>query len=213
MMARAVPLSDTANNERPRKRLLAGFEHLKAGDLEAARETFAKIIDANPNALAAHLGLGRVYFQENDLQGAMQCCEQVLARDPKSSRAKILMARVREALGDYDAAVRDYQEAIIIDPSAAVAQRRLSEISAQNGNYEEALDRLRTILEQIPRTSPRVYCSPVCWNVPAKRRKRRPNCSAYWIWSPTDGLRPIGWRNCICVPEKQVKRGRYWRKP
>lgn len=150
VMARANPSSDPTNNERPRKRLLAGFEQLKAGDLEGARETFAKIIGANPNAVAAHLGLGRVYLLENDLQAAMQCCEQALARDPKSARAKILMARVREALGDYDAAVRDYQEAIVIDPLAAVAQRRLSGISAQSGNYEEALGRLRVLLQQNP---------------------------------------------------------------
>jgi tetratricopeptide (TPR) repeat protein len=141
---------DPSNNERPHKRLLAGFEQFKAGDLEAARTTFAKIIKTNPNAVAAHLGLGRIYLQENDLQAAMQCCERALTHDPKSSRAKILMARVREALGDYDAAVRDYQDAVVIDPSASVAQRRLSAISAQSGNYEEAVDRLRTVLEHNP---------------------------------------------------------------
>ena len=123
-MTRAVPRSNPRPNKLPHKGLLAGFEHLKAGDLEAARATFAKIIETNPNAVAAHIGLGRVYFQENDLQAAMQCCQNALERDPKSSRAKILMARVREALGDYDAAIREYEEVTEIDPSIGVAQRQ-----------------------------------------------------------------------------------------
>ena len=129
-MAKAVQSSDPEQGTNARAN--GSWRALSSSRLatwKAARETFAKIIKTNPNAVAAHLGLGRVHLQENDLQGAMACCEEALARDPKSSRAKILMARVREALGDYDAAVRDYQEAIVIDPSAVVAQRRLSGIS------------------------------------------------------------------------------------
>ena len=101
--------SNSRPNKLPHKRLLAGFEHLKAGDLEAARAMFGKIIETNSNVWRRILGSGG-FFPENDLQAAMQCCQNALGRDPKSSRAKILMARVREALGDYDAAIREYEE-------------------------------------------------------------------------------------------------------
>lgn len=133
-----------------RKQLRDGLEHLKAGDLDAARSAFAEVIEANPETSAAHLGLGRVYLQEEDLQAALQCFQEALARDPKSSLAKIMIARVHEKLGEIDAAMEDYEEASEIDPSRSFAQRRISRIFAQNDDYTEAVARLRSALQHNP---------------------------------------------------------------
>src|SRR5262249_45466927 len=83
-----------------RKRLFDGFAHLKAGELQAARATFSKVIETQPELSTAHLGLGWVYFQEQDMQAALQCFQNALALNPKSMRATALIARVREKLGD-----------------------------------------------------------------------------------------------------------------
>lgn len=107
----------------PRKPLLAGFQYLKAGDLEAARTVFSNIIETSSEAVAAYLGFGRVHFYENDLETALQCFQQALALNPKSPQAKALIARVREELGDVEAAKQDYAEAIEIDPSRGMAQK------------------------------------------------------------------------------------------
>src|SRR5580704_15310088 len=89
-----LPWRGTRGGLRVRQQLLEGFELLKAGDLNAARVIFSQVIETNPGAVAAHLGLGRVYFRENDLQAALQCFQEALAHDPKSSQAKVLIARV-----------------------------------------------------------------------------------------------------------------------
>jgi Tfp pilus assembly protein PilF len=79
-----------------RDRVLEGFKQLKAGDLDAARTTFSQLVRTNPRIVAAHLGLGRVYFQENDLSAALKCFQDALARNPKSSH-EALIARARRA--------------------------------------------------------------------------------------------------------------------
>src|SRR5271154_4137643 len=137
VMAGAVRRSGAGPNPQLRKRLLQGFQRLKAGDLEAARAAFSEVLETNPGAAAAHLGLGRIYFHENDLQSALQSFQEALVLDPKSSKAKILIARVREELGDVDAAMHHYEEASELDPSSGIAQRRISRIFAQNDDHSE----------------------------------------------------------------------------
>ena len=141
-------------NLRLRKQLRDALEHLKAGDLDAARSGFADVIENNPETSAAHLGLGRVYLQEEDLQAALQCFQEALACDPKSSLARIMIARVHEKLGELDAAMEDYEEASELDPSRGIAQRRISRIFAQNDDYAEAVARLRGALERNPQQVP-----------------------------------------------------------
>jgi len=149
-MANAVPQPGARDNPRLRKVLIEGFDHLRAGDLEAARAIFTDVIARQPQSVPAHIGLGRVCFRENDLQAALQSFQKALTHDPNSALARVQIARVREALGDSEAALYDYMEASEINPALGIVQRRLSQILVEEDDYDEAVARLRQALQYNP---------------------------------------------------------------
>lgn len=92
-----------------RSLFLAGSEALKRGDLDAARQSFESILQANPNHLPALGNLGVVYSQQGDFERAAGIYLRAIKLAPADPRLRLNLGlaylkenRCGDALPEFD---------------------------------------------------------------------------------------------------------------
>lgn len=114
--------------------LFLGDIHHKQGRVRKARESWEKIVDANPRLL--HLvydRLEQVYADEGETGRLESICHHVAERDPADWRVRLLLARSENHRGNPDAAYRHLMEAVKAHPCSMSVQRELWKMTAQRG--------------------------------------------------------------------------------
>ncbi len=79
--------------------LLKGNIYLADGDLENARTAFEKVLEHNPEAVAALAGLAEYFYKKGLKQDAKVMYEQALKLDPHDEFALVGLAKVNQELG------------------------------------------------------------------------------------------------------------------
>jgi len=115
-----------------------GLELRDAGKLQAAAESFKKVIEIDPNWPWAHLDLGMIYARLNDFPAAIKAFTKTIELDPNFAEAHSNLGFVYFATGANDAAIKSLQEALRLKPDLDPARRMLVAVYERVGRKEDA---------------------------------------------------------------------------
>lgn len=110
----------------------AGSEQLKAGDYQAARESFELAVQSNSAALDGHLGLGLAYFNLRDDRNAERELLKVLEIDPKAFMAYQFLGELYYRKDDLETAVTYWEKAVAVNPGANDVRTRLERVRKEH---------------------------------------------------------------------------------
>ena len=116
---------------------LKGLDSLKAGDVVAARDQFAKFLDQNPKhdlAANAHYWIGETYYSEKNYEPAILSYQEVIKSYP--GKDKVVAAMLKQAMAF---------EAIKDSKSAKFVLKKLVEGFPKSEEAKKAKDLLKEI--------------------------------------------------------------------
>ena len=96
-----------------------GHTLYNAGDLEAAKNCFKKIIQLNPNIAEAYNNLGVISLEEKQYGLAKENFEKTIQRNPVFAGAHYNLASSLDKMGEFDKATKYYKKALEINPEVA----------------------------------------------------------------------------------------------
>lgn len=99
-------------------RIALGWLQLGTGETEAARASFTKALELEPNSAEAHAGMAQALIRSEELGDAAQRAEQAIALDPAYWRYRHIRAIVHYLEGDLDAASESLRQAMRLEPAA-----------------------------------------------------------------------------------------------
>ncbi len=109
-----------------------GTEQMKAGDYQAARDSFEQAIEINDSAPDGHLGLGIAYFHLRDDKYAERELLKALELDTKASPAYQFLGELYYRKDDLETAVSYWEKAIELNPSATGLRERLERVRKEH---------------------------------------------------------------------------------
>jgi putative PEP-CTERM system TPR-repeat lipoprotein len=145
----AAALSRDGKNSR--LHLLSAGVASALGDAPGVERSLRMAAEADPSALDAYLGLGRLYASQNKLAEAQKEFEVIAAQQPKSIGAHTFVAMAMQVQGHTAEAEKRYQQILTIDPLAPIAANNLAAIWVeQNRNLDAALQLAQTAKSRMP---------------------------------------------------------------
>ncbi|MBT8132063.1 MAG: VCBS repeat-containing protein, partial [Gammaproteobacteria bacterium] len=137
---------DIADNNR-------GVAQMGYFDYTGARDTFAALVERQPQWLEAKLNLAIATLnrqQEGDEMTALAIASEVLAAEPDNLRAHYISGILSQNNGDIDAAATHFQVVADGDPNDAYATYFLGQALKQQGHDEQALALYQRAIELDP---------------------------------------------------------------
>ncbi|MHB8957357.1 MAG: FG-GAP-like repeat-containing protein [Pirellulaceae bacterium] len=125
----------------------AGVEQTES-KLEKARESFEKLVAADPKNLHARFCLGLYYEYVAQDEKALECFEKVLQTDEKNADVASRCGEILIRLGRKEEAVRIFEKAIDLDPGSTAAYYHLARLYRELGRVDQAkasLDRFKKL--------------------------------------------------------------------
>ena len=106
--------------------------YVEQGDLDAARQTFLRLVEEQPdrpdyrvNLGVTLLNLGQSKADVKLVRAALAACQEALKIDPDYARAYAVIGSIFEAIGDTPLARKAYEEALKRDPDDRAIQTHL----------------------------------------------------------------------------------------
>ena len=112
-----------------------------------AKNTYQIILDKNPAAVSALIGLGWTYYGANEFTLAIMTFQRILEINPDDSMGYYGVARVLSMQGKYQAAIDLYNLAISKDSSNYQIYYELSRAFQLNGQLDEAIISINTAIK------------------------------------------------------------------
>jgi tetratricopeptide (TPR) repeat protein len=129
----SVPaFSQTAEQSAYARYMRMGSEQMRAGDYEAARDSFKQALEVNGSAPDGHLGLGVAYFHLRDDNNAERELSKALELNPKSSTAYQFLGELNYRKDDLETAASYWEKAVELNPSATDLRARLDRIRKEH---------------------------------------------------------------------------------
>ena len=130
----------------------------RAGDAIALAQDALK---TNPDNIAAHRMLGKVYFSqinkgtqgqidERALRLAMQEFQKVTEKDPKDTDSWVTLGRLYAGTNDSSDAEKAYNTALTLDPDNEEALTGLALVYGNNGDTGKAIENMNAATEKNP---------------------------------------------------------------
>jgi len=138
--------------------ILAGM-YQDAGDHQQAVFHYKKIIELDPDHIAAKLKLGNYYLQAGPISGdqlyeeALNIGNEILTKEPDNLDAKILLANANAGLKNLDAAISLLNEVLTADPDNMAALLNQGAFHMRLGQTEAALGYYQRAVEKYPEDS------------------------------------------------------------
>ena len=120
-----------------------GVRSLQAGDLDAARADFEKVVRLAPNAPEGHNSLGWVLMSTGKIDDAITQFRTALRLNADFLQAHINLAHALSAKGDNDAAVKEARVAVKLAPRDAEAHRSLGRALSLLRDLNDAIAEFR----------------------------------------------------------------------
>ncbi len=130
-----------------------GTQQLEAGDADAARATWRRILTVEPDSVRAHATLGGLYADHDFLPDAASAYEESLRLAPTDIDALRGLAGVRERLGESARAAELWERVLAASPDRAERREARQRIVAAWGRTRELPRRLAE-LERAFRAEP-----------------------------------------------------------
>ncbi len=109
-----------------------GSEQLKAGDYQAARDSFSEALKYNDGDAAAHLGLGLASFHLHDEGDAERELNRALVLDPNSAAALLWLGELYYRRDDFESALSSWERALALDPSSGMLKTRIDRVRKEH---------------------------------------------------------------------------------
>ncbi len=123
-----------------------GDAELAAGNHDAAKGAFEKVIELDENNAAAHAGLGQVALAASDPETAMTRFERSLEIVPNQPRLHVLIGETHEAAGRNAAAYASYRRAAAMSGGDVSALIHAAELALRQNRDTFALGFIEPIL-------------------------------------------------------------------
>ena len=149
-----------------------GAMQLKARNFNAAQSSFKEALQLDPNAIAAHVGLGNLYLAEAMAETASRAAlpeigapkatdetrynqsvsalQEALTIDPENIDARVGLGDLNAAYGRHADAIPYYQEVLSRDPAQTDVRKKLFDLFVQLGQTEEVVSFYRQTLKDNP---------------------------------------------------------------
>ncbi len=131
----------------------------KRGRWSSAIKQYQRAIEKNPDDLAAHMGLARIYQRDPRYrEEALQAYREVIRIDPTHTQAYLNIGRLHELKQEYDKALEAFVTALSHLKEPRLRNRIINLVRLQvvrqqfaQNNYQWAIDELQDMLELEPR--------------------------------------------------------------
>jgi tetratricopeptide (TPR) repeat protein len=124
--------SQAAEQNAYARSMRTGSEQMKAGDYQAARDSFEQALEHNDSASDGHLGLGLAYFHLREDRYAERELLKAVELDPKASKAYQFLGELYYRKDDLESAVTYWEKAVESNPSATDIRARLDRIRKEH---------------------------------------------------------------------------------
>jgi Flp pilus assembly protein TadD len=128
----------------------AGTASFATGDFEAARASYQKAVDKNPNDPEALNGLGQSLVRLGRLEEAVAAFERAVASSPDTWTYRFNLARAFGLLGQWDRAIDGYREAIRLFPDDYATQYNLAMALHKKGDERGAVAAFQKAIDLAP---------------------------------------------------------------
>jgi len=125
-----------------RAAVMLGNMQSATGDNEAARDSYSRALEIEPDSPGALMGaaVSYLYRTPKDFAMAEECALKMTAAYPKEAKGYELVGDIKRAQNDLDGALEAYDLATETDPGLAQAQFKKGHVISFLGSYGAALD-------------------------------------------------------------------------
>jgi GT2 family glycosyltransferase/glycosyltransferase involved in cell wall biosynthesis/Tfp pilus assembly protein PilF len=128
----------------------AGLVAARAGEVEAARESFARAVELDPDLVDARVNLGVVEWEQRNLEAALVQFREASARDPFNRDLVCNLGLVYGQIDDLEAAAALYRGYLEQHPEDTDVVARLAKVLFGAGELVAAQEAVRTVLQREP---------------------------------------------------------------
>jgi len=107
------------------------LSHLAQKKAEGAMHAFNQLILIDPDLIAAHMGLGRLYRNANDSQKAIKAFQKVIKINPEYSSAYVALGDIFVQIKDEEQAISSYVKAIEMNPQLVEVYQKIALMYAE----------------------------------------------------------------------------------
>jgi Tfp pilus assembly protein PilF len=130
--------------------LLMGAAHLKARDLQAARDELRRAAELSPSLPTAHSLLAKVLQLMGDGQGAEAAYRRELEINPNDFDANLNLGSLRRDEGRFDEALAYLTRAERLRADDLTVLLALGSLYVSSGAYQKACDTLEPLVKRVP---------------------------------------------------------------
>jgi tetratricopeptide (TPR) repeat protein len=131
---------------------IVALDYVLLGDYPDASRYLEMAAQMEPNNVAAHYHLGRVFYQQNRFDQAMAEFQKVLQLDPQNAKAENNLGLTLEAKNDVPGAIESYRKAVSLDRASESHSEHpyinLASLLLQTNKTEDAVP-LLTVAAQL----------------------------------------------------------------
>jgi len=127
-----------------------GENALRSGDYASARVSFEKVLERNPQHIAALANLGVVFAQTRDYEKAADTYRQALALHPKHPLLHLNLGLALFKQDRYAEAAKEFEQTLAGQPQHLQAQELLASCRIYTGEADRAVATLETLLKERP---------------------------------------------------------------
>jgi tetratricopeptide (TPR) repeat protein len=140
LLISSTAFSQTVEQNAYARYMRTGSEQMKAGDHQAARDSFKQALEYNDSAADGHLALGIAYYHLRDDSHAERELSKALELSPKASTAYRFLGELSYRKDDMETAIAYWEKAVELNPSATDIRERLDRIRKEH-NAEKDFNR------------------------------------------------------------------------
>ena len=129
--------------------LQQGLEQHRAGQLEAAKTQYEKVLGILPEQVDAWHLLGVLSQSCGQLPRAIECLSRALQLQPDNAEHALSLGLAWQAAGQPTQAEAAYRHALTVDPDHVAARNNLGNALKDLGRFEEAVDSYRAALQRL----------------------------------------------------------------
>jgi tetratricopeptide (TPR) repeat protein len=133
---------------------LVAARNLAAGKTEAARASYAKVLDVAPNDLEALQGMVVLDLQAGRKKDAVDRVDAAIKRMPASADLYLLGARAHFAAGNFARTEELLKDAIEREPARLAAYGLLGQLYIGQNRLGDAKDRYQDLVKRSPKSVP-----------------------------------------------------------
>jgi tetratricopeptide (TPR) repeat protein len=123
----------------------------RAGDLQAAANSYQRALALKPDSAELHCHLARVLYQGGTLQPAAELYRRALVLDPKKHEIYNDLGLVLTDLGNFAAALEVFRRSLINNPRSAKTIASLGRLFERKGDLISAAEAYRDAIKLDPR--------------------------------------------------------------